>query len=343
MEGETCANSDCTRQIWREGTTFLMIGILTVPTRWFWDGTLIDFHSMRFKKDPVIALDTKLRRTRLVVFNDGYVVLCTQNRRRGAESLNTFFLALSLVTGRTAESITERSVEDVEMSQGGRSRKRWSMIQLANFLETYPECAIPGHETMHTRKELEVNLRASVFSTEELRLAVILANRFLESDRPAVVAQHLETIGHFVTGDWMASSLIGWITVEQAIDHELVLHLIREGQPVSRAKETVRDMTEHRVLKELMRRRPSPLGRRDPTVLTKEKLRRIHGLKGLRNSIAHGEKRATERDALRMKKVSEMAMWRMFRHNQFNYGELFKSIRAANKAREERLWRLPTP
>lgn len=343
MESQDGVWSITQEMIWVHLVTSSMLGILTVPTRWFWDGNLKDFHDMRFKKDPFVALDTRLRRTRLVIYSDGYVVIGTNDRRLGAEFLNAWFLALGLVTGRTTESVTEKSLEEVDLERGQRVRKRWSMIQLANFLETYPTCQIPGYKTVHIREEMEANLQATIFGTAELRLATILGNRIMESDRPAVVSQHLETIGHLVAGDWMAASLLGWITIEQAIDYELELHLAREGESLREARKSVRRMTEYEVVQQLMIRRPLQIGRHDPTVLTKTKLKTIHGLRELRNLIAHGDRRATERDASRMKKGSEMAMWRMFRHNQFNYGELFKSIRAANRAREERLWRLPTP
>jgi hypothetical protein len=319
------------------------LGILIVPTRWFWDGTLRDFHEMRFKTEPYVAFDARLGRTRLVVFNDGYVALDTSNRQLAAARLKALFLALGLVTGRTTESVTERSLEEVEIKNGGRERKRWNMLQLANFIETYPTSPVPGLGLVHIRKEMENHLRAAIFGTEELGLAVNLANRFIKTGRPAAVAQHLETINHFVAGDWMASALLGWITIEQAIDNELVLQLTHEGLSLPEAQKRMGSLTEYWVIEELKKRSPLRIGRNDPTVLTKAKLAKIHGLRKLRNSIVHESRRATRRDALRMKDGSEMAMWRMFRHNKFSYAELFQSVSRANRAREKRLWTFDAP
>lgn len=282
-------------------------------------------------------------RVPLHVFNDGYVVLDTSNRRLAADRLNALFLALGLVTGRATESVTEKSLEEVDIQNGARVRKRWSMHQLGNFIETYPISDLPGHGDAHVRREMETNLRACIYGTEELKLAVVLGNKSVKAGNPGAVAQHLEAVNHFVAGDWMACALLGWITIEKAIDSELILRLEHDGLSHADAEGEVEELTEYRVIEELKKGRPLRIGKNDPTVLTKRKLKRIHGLRKLRNDIVHKGKRATKRDAYRMKKGSEMAMWRVFRHNDFDYAALYGQVKQANRAREARLWTIRTP
>jgi hypothetical protein len=141
----------------------------------------------------------------------------------------------------------------------------------------------------------------------------------------------------FSSGQWTGSFLLGWITVEEAIDAELVIHYCREGMSPHSAEAAVRGSTEKKVISELKSRSPISLDPPDPTPFDSVLLEEFDKLRGLRNTIVHEGVPATEGDAQRIKDASSRAMWRLMRHRHLSYAGFLSRIGPLQKATGTRM------
>ncbi|MFW9945117.1 MAG: hypothetical protein ACFFB7_08975, partial [Candidatus Sifarchaeia archaeon] len=198
-----------------------MLGFLLAPTRWFWDGDVRGLHEVRFKRSPRICHSDSLLRVPVHVFEDGYVVLGTKNRRIAVERGNALQFSIGLLTGAPSEPVTERSLENIVIDDGEREfTGRNSLCQLRNVFSV--------DEDM--RKEWEAGLMGRVFDIRELPIVFDFSNKILGFHTPSLATRHLETSYHFVMGDWTASLLLGWSLIEQVLDEEFTLRHMSEGK-----------------------------------------------------------------------------------------------------------------
>lgn len=306
-----------------------MLGMLLEPTRWFWGGNLEALVGIRFRKPPIICNSSYLSRIRTCIFEDGYVVLETKNRKRAVDCCNALLFSLTLLTGTSSEPVTSRSLENVTVKSGERHLTgKNSLCQLRNFFSVYEEI----------RKEWEVELMGRVFDTQELPIVFEFANRILRFHNPALATRHLAASYHFVKGNWTASLLLGWTIIEQVLDEELIIRYSSKGMSRESAERKVSRMKEESVILELMKPPHLRIGAPDPTVLDNHKLMRIDRLRRLRNDVVHRGLLATCGHAKRMKWGSQTATWRLLRQHGFEYNTYLNRITPIQEERNRRLW-----
>ncbi|TLZ41533.1 MAG: hypothetical protein E6K19_08750 [Methanobacteriota archaeon] len=187
-----------------------------------------------------------------------------------------------------------------------------------------------------SRKELESNGYFTVGSSE---LVVVLefAEALLGATKPGSVYRLLEVSNMLASGQWTGSFLLGWITVEEAIDAELIIHYRQQGMPPGEADAAVSRLKEWEVVSQLKARSPISLNPPDPTPFDLLLLEEFDKLRVLRNAIVHEGVPATEAYAKRMKEASTRAMWRLMRHRNLNYGTFLSKIGPLQEASRRRL------
>jgi hypothetical protein len=163
------------------------------------------------------------------------------------------------------------------------------------------------------------------------------ADALLASNKPGSVYRLLEVINMFSSGQWTGSFLLAWITVEEAIDAELIIHFLKGGMQPAQAEAKVRAMSAKKVISKLKARTPIPLNPPDPTPFDSVLLTEFDDLRDLRNNVVHEGVQATEADAKRMKDASSRAMWRLIRHRRLNYDSYLKRIAPLQAATRLRL------
>src|SRR6266571_3807639 len=188
------------------------------------------------------------------IFEDGYFAVDSSDRLSASRNLNALFLSFSLLEGKTLEPVTERALEVVEVSANGtRIPRTWTLIQMANVINMYEE----------SRKELESSGYFTVGSSE-LLVVLEFAEALLGTTKPGSVYRLLEVSNMLSSGQWTGSFLLGWITVEEAIDSELVILYSQQGMSPTKAEAAVSRLKEWEVLSELKARSPISLSPPDP-------------------------------------------------------------------------------
>lgn len=307
-----------------------MLGTFINPTRWFWDGTRRELLQVRFRAPPTECFRNTVASIPIIAFIDGYVSFESDDKELVAKHSNAFLLSLTLLTGTTCDPVTAPSLESLGVgSDGVRIRERYPLVLVANFVGAYNDA----------RKEIE-QVGYDIVGTDELGVVCEFASAIMGFDQPSLVIRHLEVLHQRALGFWTTSVALGWMSIEQVVDGELMMQYIQEGLPREQAKKKVGGMRTSDALDELLARTPISLDPPDPTILTSDVLKEFHVLRKLRNEILHTGREATTGEADRMKDSADRAMWRILRQQRVHYHAFLDRVLPMQQARKSRLSRL---
>lgn len=317
-----------------------MLGFLTYPTRWFWDGTRTGLFRTGLLNDPPsrepkVIMRDNLKGKSFIAFEDGYVAMDSDDREFVARCFNSFFLGLTLLTNRFADPVTEKALGRVNMNPDDtRTVLEEPLILAANFVGAHPQLRRGDQRTVPPYPGVEV--RHEACGTDELRIVLRFADRLIKRSKLPIAARILEAKDQEATGNLTVALILGWTMIEQVIDTERMGQLVAQGKTRDQARNSV-ETSEKEVIRKLRQSKPRAIGQRDPTPLKKSWLLEVDRLRRIRNRVVHEGKAATQRDVDRMMYAADRAMWRSMRQERVDYQAFLDRIRPMQEARDKRL------
>ena len=286
-------------------------------------GTLI-FTLVRFREPDHMAIgpyevpgavirDSRIGGVGLHVFDSGYLVLDTSDRRTGVEAANCFSLALGLLGNDRCRPVGENELGEVNYSSSEGENTRIVRYHLSSVRDIL---------TFQGKVDTGLASIAHQYDPALLGPVIHLASDMYNSRHRGRILRFFEAWYAAVRKDLMTAFLLSWICVEMWLTEEMRIHLrglgvSQKGQSEFLKMDIIRKIAFLRA--EVASRNLTQIN--DLHVPDSESLRSAESLRKRRNKVVHAGRSPANDDVDSCRILANRSMWRYFNLSGIKYQE----------------------